>query len=71
MTPQEQSRKRIAFPQTIQYDIDEAHRLLDQIGAPRLTGQTTQLGDMLSRLVWCVYNTRLLEQAEGVKGDDA
>lgn len=60
----EQDRKRIAWPQTIQYDIDEAQRLLDSIGAPRMTGQTTQLGDVLSRLLWCVYNTRVLEQAK-------
>ena len=60
------TRKQIAWPQTIQYDLDEAQRLLDQMGAPRMTGQTTQLGDVLSRLLWCVYNTRVLAtSAEG------
>ena len=60
------TRKRIAWPQTIQYDMDEAEQLLDQMGAPRMTGQTTQLGDVLSRLLWCVYNTRVLAtSAEG------
>ena len=83
MTPQERmnaaargeevqpAAKPYGHPLTFEYDIQKIERLLDNIGAPRLTGQTTRIGDILTRLVWLQFNSRLLEHAEGVKGDDA